>query len=1168
MITSTRALCALFAGLLVLFSGAVAAGADQVLVNISNTTGSPIEIIAIGPGNEQQLLYELPAGQTYELPTQTGAKLGFAQNGNWLGDAYVVTGASGEGVAVPYMAQAATAPAAVDANAPQVQVTNSTDKSISVIAIGADKSQQAIGEVPAGQTIGQPVQPGTTLGFAQGDGWLGDAYVVTGANGEAVTVPYAAQAAETPAAVDPNAPRIQITNSTDKKVTVIAIAADQTQQALAEVPAGQSISQAVQAGATLGFAQESGWLGDAYVVTGAPAETVTVPYQAQAAAGGPAIEEFVDTSLPPVAITNGSDKPITIVSIQPDKTQHALKEIPAGETYSQPATPGTMLGFAQGDGWLGDFYVTTGDPGEKVAVPYRQLSAEQLRQQGPDSVSIEFNNSGEAPLSVAVTDDQNNATLLYDLPVGQTTQHAVPKSKLWFYKAGETQPTGDPYVVTDADGQQVAVPYSAAAALVAAQSGPGSVTLEFTNTNAVPIVASLVDAENRATVLYEIPTGQIVTQHALPKSQLWFFRKGEDAPVGDPYVVPDADASLSLPYDRLADLRARQSGPGSVTLEMRNETYGDVAIAITDRAGARADLYDVPYRNAAAGQGTDIQVMPGTQLYFFTPITETVDGESRPKMAGAYLVPADGPRIIYLPYEPDMATQKQPEPPGGVSVMFKNVAAGETPDLVFVDQQSQNMFRLSRNLETWRNLTPGTTLFTFGLKAIGDTEYSQIGDPIQIGSTPGQTINVPQSDSAADLITTGKIDLKAIAQQIAVSLAQSNIEADKAKVCWRNTYGRGVGTVPRNCPPGQSEDTAGLCYTNCRPGYHQFVTMCVPDCPAGFRDDGLFCFKPAPIARDEYPWKLGDTAFSLDDARARCAAAHGSNCETANSSTIVYSTCPSGYQQAPIITDLCSPVCPADTTDIGISCQKHTYDRGVGNLMSCNSNQEYDAGLCYNGCKTGFTGVGPVCWAACPASLPVNCGASCAKDIGECAQSVTDQITTPFMTAANVALMVVTAGAGAAATEGANAARAGAEVGARTAGEVAAKVAAKETARASLKASVKALLRSGVSAGVRAGAAALAKDTAINVAVSGVISTAFAVGFSEKAKADLRAALTAEVNQQLSSQISDAEIETVVNLAIEGSDSGGIDFPWTSLDPTGVADIVRSFNLPLCSDVH
>src|SRR5262245_26271845 len=44
---------------------------------------------------------------------------------------------------------------------------------------------------------------------------------------------------------------------------------------------------------------------------------------------------------------------------------------------------------------------------------------------------------------------------------------------------------------------------------------------------------------------------------------------------------------------------------------------------------------------------------------------------------------------------------------------------------------------------------------------------------------------------------------------------------------------------------------------------------------------------------------------------------------------------------------------------------KNSYTRGVGAIPkshSCDSGKDQDAGLCYTPCKTGYSGVGPVCW--------------------------------------------------------------------------------------------------------------------------------------------------------------------------------------------------------------
>ena len=242
-------------------------------------------------------------------------------------------------------------------------------------------------------------------------------------------------------------------------------------------------------------------------------------------------------------------------------------------------------------------------------------------------------------------------------------------------------------------------------------------------------------------------------------------------------------------------------------------------------------------------------------------------------------------------------------------------------------------------------------------------------------------------------------------------------------------------------------------------------------------------------------------------------------------------------------------------TDIGVSCQKNTYDRGVGHLMSCSGNQQRDAGLCYNGCKSGYYGVGPVCWMACPAKLPVNCGASCADNTGDCAVSVVNQVTSPFITAGNIALVALTAGGAAGAEAGAGAAEAAADEGAEAASEAAAKAAEE----ASLKQSIMAALKTPVFSA--------AKELAIQSAVGGAISGAITAGMNAQAKAQLQAQVTAAVKQQLANQITPAQVNTVVSAVMAGTPSGS-SFDYTSLDPTGIATIVTSYDLPLCSTVH
>jgi hypothetical protein len=64
--------------------------------------------------------------------------------------------------------------------------------------------------------------------------------------------------------------------------------------------------------------------------------------------------------------------------------------------------------------------------------------------------------------------------------------------------------------------------------------------------------------------------------------------------------------------------------------------------------------------------------------------------------------------------------------------------------------------------------------------------------------------------------------------------------------CWKQTYGRGAGTIPNECDPGL-EKAGAFCYPKCRSGYTGFVATCIKNCPSGYRDDGLFCTRDVHI---------------------------------------------------------------------------------------------------------------------------------------------------------------------------------------------------------------------------------------------------------------------------------------------------------------------------------
>jgi len=74
-------------------------------------------------------------------------------------------------------------------------------------------------------------------------------------------------------------------------------------------------------------------------------------------------------------------------------------------------------------------------------------------------------------------------------------------------------------------------------------------------------------------------------------------------------------------------------------------------------------------------------------------------------------------------------------------------------------------------------------------------------------------------------------------------------------------------------------------------------------------------------------------------------------------------------------------------SDIGVSCQKQSYGRGVGKPLTCTSDQDEDASLCYKKCKNGYAEDGPICWGTCPADM-YKCGALCVPSGVDCASDM------------------------------------------------------------------------------------------------------------------------------------------------------------------------------------
>ncbi len=232
-------------------------------------------------------------------------------------------------------------------------------------------------------------------------------------------------------------------------------------------------------------------------------------------------------------------------------------------------------------------------------------------------------------------------------------------------------------------------------------------------------------------------------------------------------------------------------------------------------------------------------------------------------------------------------------------------------------------------------------------------------------------------------------------------------------VCWKDTYGRGVGEVPPHCAHGQQRIGA-LCYDRCRSGWQSRGFACEEPCRAGYNDDGLTCHRPLRIVgadTSQCPWW---------DA---CGLTFARGC----------SRCPAGY-----INDGCT--CRRPPHIYG----QPRYERAPHIANRCDAGDEMDAGLCYPRCRSGFYGVGPVCWSECPDHAGVDCGALCGSSGGVCAEVIANMVLAPVELVANVAGLVGTGGASAAA---------------RAAGRAAAEGLATEVARQAARDQVEQMIR-------------------------------------------------------------------------------------------------------------
>ncbi len=384
--------------------------------------------------------------------------------------------------------------------------------------------------------------------------------------------------------------------------------------------------------------------------------------------------------------------------------------------------------------------------------------------------------------------------------------------------------------------------------------------------------------------------------------------------------------------------------------------------------------------------------------------------------------------------------------------------------------------------------------------------------------------------------------------------------AARLPFCWRQSFGRGAGT-PMACQPGYNQETAGLCSQPCGNDERGIATFCYKNCPAEFRDDGLYCGKPAAYSRG--------AGYVIWD-RAKCEKENPQGCEQGGA--IWYPKCRAGFKGA--VTQ-CTVVCPSGWEDIGVSCKKPSRFRDTKPLTVCPNGLEKSGALCYPACQSGsvagtqetyinagpqnkYKGVGPVCWQNCPSQQNVDCGAGCATTKGECAKSVLTMTSAPIIAAVKIAALVVTFGGSSAATGGAAAAQAGGKL-------------ALQSPKLVKLAKLAADLQRIYNANEKAIKAATTSISVLNTIKSqtDLFATEFANNFGDMTSPEVEKEIDSRFSKEAALEIKRQWGIRHLGLMMEANGivtaKNVIDIAGTA-DPTGLVGVVSAFINPLCKD--
>ena len=225
---------------------------------------------------------------------------------------------------------------------------------------------------------------------------------------------------------------------------------------------------------------------------------------------------------------------------------------------------------------------------------------------------------------------------------------------------------------------------------------------------------------------------------------------------------------------------------------------------------------------------------------------------------------------------------------------------------------------------------------------------------------------------------------------MAMLMFTSLVSAEGSDFYWKDSYGRGVGTIPvLRCEQG-TDKIGALCYEPCKAGYEE---------AAG---DRLACTGKTylrPAGTGVPTWTKHETidqmyykGFIKKHRMVRVAK-------------LVTECRPGKDKWGAQCFEPCRPnfhaggatgrVCTANTKIV-------FYDRKVLPLRQyCKDGKENDAGLCYKSCRSGTKGIGPVCWGDKPSGYEA-CAAGFTASKATCGETTAAQV----VAAANMAAAI------------------------------------------------------------------------------------------------------------------------------------------------------------------